>query len=31
VHTVRSPAHPFLDDGTARDYDLILHIYGSRA
>ncbi|HYR69297.1 MAG TPA: FkbM family methyltransferase, partial [Candidatus Dormibacteraeota bacterium] len=31
VHTVRSPAHPFFEGDTARDYDLILHIYGSRA
>jgi len=31
VHTVRSPAHPFLEGDTDRDYDLILHIYGSRA
>ena len=30
VHTVRSPAHPFLEDDLSRDYDLILHIYGSR-
>ena len=31
VHTVRSPAHPFLERDAVRDYDLILHIYGSRA
>ena len=31
VHTVRSPAHPFLEGGSGREYDLILHIYGSRA
>jgi hypothetical protein len=31
VHTVRSPAHPFLEADTSRDYNLILHIYGSRA
>jgi FkbM family methyltransferase len=31
VHTVRSPAHPFLEADMTRDYNLILHIYGSRA
>jgi len=31
VHTVRSPEHPFLPGDAPRDYDLILHIYGSRA
>lgn len=30
VHTVRSPRHPFLEQGRGGDYDLILHIYGSR-
>ena len=31
VHTVRSPAHPFQNAGSGSEYDLILHIYGSRA
>jgi FkbM family methyltransferase len=30
VHTVRSPDQPFFKSGAGQDYDLILHIYGSR-
>jgi FkbM family methyltransferase len=31
VHTVRSARHPFFANGAGADFDLILHIYGSRA
>lgn len=31
VHTVRSPDHPFLKGDANQDYNLILHIFGSRA